>query len=258
MDENEALNLRWAEKRNRLLREEDEAQKKIKESGPPSGFKNAQLDQLHIEYAEKKLAAYLDSIRELIDLGAINPTREWKTRLLPRLNQVIASVEQGLKGKLNLASSRTELPYRFAGAIRQRFELMFFDEAQRLKMRRDGPISIGTLNVTGIANIGKIVGDINQSINQSQGMGHTEIAAILKELTQAVISDPRLSPGDREEALQNLHAVASESAQPVGERKMGVVKASLAYLPALLSASTDVLNYLQIHLADLQRFFGIQ
>ena len=258
MDVNEALKLRWAEKLNRLTREEHEAHSRIESAGARSGAVKAQLDQLHTDYTEKKLNAYIESIKELIELGAIEPTKEWKARLLPSLNQVIASLEQGLKGRLNLASNRTQIPFRFSGAIRQRFELMFFDEEQRSKVRRDGPISIGTLNVTGTANLGTIIGDINQSINQARGMGHKQIAEILKDLTQAVISDRRLNPGDRNEAIQNLHTLAKESALPPEERKMGVVKASLAYLPALLSASTDVLNYLQIHLVDLQRFFGIQ
>ena len=53
---------------------------------------------------------------------------------------------------------------------------MFFDESEKAKMDRTGPITIDTLNVTGIANLGEIVGDINQSINQVERAGSKEIA----------------------------------------------------------------------------------
>jgi len=57
MDVNEALKLRWAEKLNRLTREEHEAHSRIESAGARSGAVKAQLDQLHTDYTEKKLNA---------------------------------------------------------------------------------------------------------------------------------------------------------------------------------------------------------
>jgi len=89
------------------------------------------------------------------------------------------------------------------------------------------------------------------------GMGHKELAQILKELTQALIANPSLGSRERKEAVENLHTLAGEASAPQEQRKIGTVKAALGYLPGLLSASTDVLNYFQVHLVDIQRFFGI-
>ena len=124
-------------------------------------------------------------------------------------------------------------------------------------MNRTGPISIGTINVTEILNIDSIVGDIDQSINLVQNAGSEQIAGILKETAQAVLADPKLEVHTRQEALENIRTIAQEASQPKEGRKLGVAKAALAYLPSLLSASTDVLNYLQVHMEDIRRFFGI-
>jgi alcohol dehydrogenase class IV len=101
------------------------------------------------------------------------------------------------------------------------------------------------------------VGDINQSINQVQNSGSQEMAEILGKISNAILSDSRLKPQDQQEAIENIRTLAQEAGLPSTNRKLGIVKATLAYIPSLLSASTDILNYFQVHLEDIRRFFGI-
>lgn len=270
MNFEESLRLRHMEKVELISKEEEEERNKLmgemnRMGALSSGGTAAGLARIKIEGAEKKLLALIDSVKELIDLGVVKPDSAWKAKILPYLERNLKSLETVhpnplpfLRGGESIIVSqfKNALP-GLQGRVRRRFELMFFDEAARATMDRKGPISIGTLNVTGIANLGEIIGDINQSINQVQSAGSEEIANILKELSQAVIGDPKLEKQNRQEAIENIRTLAEQASIPEGQRTMGVVKAALLYIPSLLSASTDVLNYFHINLEQIKRFFGI-
>ena len=124
-------------------------------------------------------------------------------------------------------------------------------------MAKVEPITISTSDVTGIANIREIVDDINQSINQLQKVGNEWIAEILKEIGQAVITDPRLENQPRQATIKTLQNLAHEASLPSAKRRLGDVKFGLAYLSLMLNTSLNALNYLQVHLRDLKRFFDI-
>ncbi len=124
-------------------------------------------------------------------------------------------------------------------------------------MARVGPITIGALNLTGIANLRQIVDDINQCIDLMKDAGDDQAAEILTEIGRGILTDARLEKQACQEALENLRMLAWEGSLPGVERHIGVVKASLAYIPSRLITSLDTFNYFQVHLADLRSFFGV-
>jgi hypothetical protein len=124
-------------------------------------------------------------------------------------------------------------------------------------MSKIGPIIIGKLNVTGIANLREIVNDINQSIDQVQNAGNEQIAEILREISQAVITDPRFEKQPPQATIETLRTLAREASLAPEKRHLGTVKFGVAYLSLMLNTSLNVLDYLQVHMADLRKFFGI-
>ncbi len=124
-------------------------------------------------------------------------------------------------------------------------------------MDRVKPITLGTLNVTGIPNIHEIVRDINQSIERMQNTRGERIAEILRELGREILTDPRMDKQEGREAIENLRVLAQEASLPSAERQLETIKDALAHVPSSLIASLDIFNYFQVHLEDLRRFFGI-
>ncbi len=124
-------------------------------------------------------------------------------------------------------------------------------------MARVGPITIGALNLTGIANLPKIVNDINRNIDRIQNAGSDQIAGILREFGQAILADPRLERRERQATIETLQRLIREAAYPAAKRHLGIVRGALAYIPMLLSTSLDTFNYFQVHLADLRKFFDV-
>ncbi len=124
-------------------------------------------------------------------------------------------------------------------------------------MAKIEPITIGTLNLTGIENLPKVVNQINQSIDRIQSAGDEHIGEILREIGQAVIVDSRLEKGARQAIVMILRTLAHEASLSPAKRNPEVVKTTLAFIPALMDTSLDVLNYFHVHLDDLREFFGI-
>ena len=119
------------------------------------------------------------------------------------------------------------------------------------------PITIDTSDRTGISNIRWIVRNINQSITLIQDSGDEQVAEILKEIGKAVINSPRVEKQAGQAVIESLRTLAWEASLPSAERRLGIVKASLAYIPMLLSMDLDTLNYFEVHLGDLRKFFNI-
>ena len=249
----EALNLRFAYKVNKITREHSKKLGIIKQESP-SGARNAKIDQLYLEREEEVFNAYLKSIKELIDLGTIKPNREWENKLLPRINERIREGKARLTENLKNPSNRINIDYLGASFLSE-FTLLFYDEEQKAKMKKNG--EIGEKNINIVTNFGTITGGIHQSITQTQAMGNDEIASILEKLTQAVISDSQLSPDRQHEALQNIEVIATEASKPDAERKKGIVRAALICLPTILNTSINLAKYVQENWQSLKTFFGI-
>jgi len=119
------------------------------------------------------------------------------------------------------------------------------------------PVTVGSYNLTGIENIREIVGRLNQSIVLMQNGRDEQIAEILKDIGEAIIRNPQMDKYACQAAMEILRNLAWEASLPSAERRLGIVKADLAYMPMLLSTNPDVLNYFEVHQGDLRNFFNI-
>ncbi len=115
-------------------------------------------------------------------------------------------------------------------------------------MRRKGPVTIGSLHDAEIANLGKVVHDINRCINRIENAGDERIAEILRDISLKVLTDPHLEKKERQKAIKNLRKLAKEASLSPKQRKLGTVKATLTYIWSLVSINLD---------ADLRTYFGM-
>jgi hypothetical protein len=144
------LRLRYGEKLGRLSREEEERRTAIavevsRKGSYSAGITAAHMFDLRAEYAEKRLHAFIDSIQELMELHEIQPSAEWKQKLLPELGSILKAVEVGLKhAKLGSNSPKAlnaqDLQHEVETALAQireriqrRFDSMFLDKAAEEK-----------------------------------------------------------------------------------------------------------------------------
>ncbi len=105
-------------------------------------------------------------------------------------------------------------------------------------------------------DISEAASDINRCILRIQG-DTEQVARILREIVQGILTDPGLNNRARQEIMENLRTIAWEASLASTQRQLGVVKAALAYIPSLLSQDIDVLKHFQGHLWQLRTFFGI-
>ena len=234
-----------------------------------SGWTVKFLFDLKVTYLEKKLNAFIDSIKELMELGEVTPSLEWQGRLRKELQVWLNAARKELWDWVVVPALKDLEVYRQRETLivesiedierqaHRRFELLFFDGAARVKMGKKPHVTIGEMTVHGIANFGEIMGNIEQSINLVKDSGNEKIAKILEELIQVILNDKNLVGQNRQEAIESIQTITEQASIPNEKRKLGIIKATLLYIPGLLSASADVLNYFQVNLKDIKSFFGI-
>ena len=118
-------------------------------------------------------------------------------------------------------------------------------------------INIGTLNVAGTANFGKIVGNITQHINQIKNSGDIDLANSLNELIQAGEKDQDLSEDQRQELAENIEVLAEEAEREPHERRISRVKATLRYVPSIINTSAALVTLWDKYLPAITSYFGI-
>ncbi len=124
-------------------------------------------------------------------------------------------------------------------------------------MAKAESISVAIPHVSEIADLPILVYEINQSIDRIRNAGSEGIAEILREISQAVVIDPNLRQRIRQSTMEILRTLASEASLPPVQRDLRIVNSHLLIIPALVDSSLDILNYFYMHLAELERFFGI-
>lgn len=260
----ENLKLRYAGKCNSIIAEIDRELRHAQES-PRGGGQRAMIGEIQLRKLGRLVSAVVESVQELLNLGHIMPTPDWLQRTSQMVDEVCKGFKHGMTMGSNpmLASFNNELPWKIDGAstnAKMRLKIMFSDAQQaekQKKLEQRDSITIKTLNVTGIANFGTIEGDITQNLSLVRNAGSQQIADFLEDLTQKVLADSCLERQNQQEAMENIRTISQEASLPAENRTIGVVKAALTYIPSLLSASVNLLNYFQLHLEKLKAFFNI-
>src|ERR1035437_1350768 len=107
-------------------------------------------------------------------------------------------------------------------------------------------------------NLGEQIGTINATVNviASQGTQGAELAAALRSLTESIGADPKLTDTLKKEALEAVETIADQANLPTEQRRPGVFKAALSYLPTVLSATVASIKIWETVHPVLTAFFA--
>jgi hypothetical protein len=99
-------------------------------------------------------------------------------------------------------------------------------------------------------NLGSQIGTINASLQVISGHGPSEqeFAQALKELTEAVVSQPDLPDPQKQEVVEALTTIAEEATKKPEQRSKVTLKALVSWIPVTISAVKG--------LSDLWEKFG--
>jgi len=98
--------------------------------------------------------------------------------------------------------------------------------------------TIGMINTGTLQNIQ----NLDNSITLARGRGEEEIAAVVKELTQAILESKRVTESAKKEILEQLDILMSQlTAEPRG-RSIGVVKSLLSGVRPFVAVAADLLT----------------
>ena len=103
---------------------------------------------------------------------------------------------------------------------------------------KEEPTSMNiTYKITGMANFGQVIGDIEVNVQQIKESGHEEIAQALAELTEVIANDPKLTDGDKTQAIGQMQELSQQVRVEKESRNKGVIEAIFAHLPTLITLS---------------------
>lgn len=91
-------------------------------------------------------------------------------------------------------------------------------------------------------NLGTQVGTITaalESISHQGGTG-SQFADAIKQLTEAVVSQPTMSDAEKREVVDVLSTLAEEGAKQPEQRSMGRLKAAVAWLPTAIAVAANL------------------
>jgi hypothetical protein len=99
-------------------------------------------------------------------------------------------------------------------------------------------------------NLGSQIGTINASLQtiSEQGDSEHEFAQVLKELTEAVVSQKDLPDPEKQEVVQALSTIAEQATKKPEQRSKVTLKALVSWIPTAISAAKG--------LSDLWEKFG--
>ncbi|MBV8571783.1 MAG: hypothetical protein JO319_14285 [Acidobacteriaceae bacterium] len=94
--------------------------------------------------------------------------------------------------------------------------------------------------VNGIVNIGTVLGDLNNSVQNLRSQGEPQIADAIQKLTDVIKELKEITDADRNDLLENLALVSKEVESPSDSRRAGLLKSSLGFVTTSLGAFNEL------------------
>lgn len=94
-------------------------------------------------------------------------------------------------------------------------------------------------SVVGSVNTG-VIGRVDVAVSVALSEGHGDVAAALKNLTEAIAASTALSAEKRDEALEILATLSEDLTAPAAKRRKNMARTLAIALREILSASADL------------------
>ena len=149
---------------------------------------------------------------------------------------------------------------RIESEIRRDLEIVLHEQRAFPNAEPELPslqLNIRNANISNL-NLGSQVGTINAALQvlSTESAEHQALADALKRLTEAVANSRDLEPGKKRDAVEALSTLASEAETGKGKGSV-TVRALIAWLPAALGTSADVITLWDKFGPTLRAFFGL-
>jgi hypothetical protein len=116
-----------------------------------------------------------------------------------------------------------------------------------------------TIHSAANVNLGSQVGTINATLNAvaDQSDAHRELAAAIRELTNAILQSQNINNDDKQAAFQVISTLAKEAQVKPEERSTGTLKALIAGFPSIIGQAADITTLWMVYVPMIRTFFGI-
>jgi len=108
----------------------------------------------------------------------------------------------------------------------------------------------------GVVNLGHIQ-NVDRAVTVLRQAGANDFADALSQLTQAVVDNREVSDQRRQEILEILSTIGTESQKPTASRAVGVVRALAMELATLFSGLAGLSDLWNTYRPAITSFFGI-
>ena len=123
----------------------------------------------------------------------------------------------------------------------------------------DKPINVTVSGSQGVViNLAPVQGSINTNVQALMNGGESQekVAVAIRELA-AAISGSELGEAQKKEALELVDTVAAQAKEPQEKRNGGVLKATLAMLPTMISAAKGATELWEKFGPTIRAYFGL-
>jgi hypothetical protein len=249
------------------LRKEKETKMRIALAGLSGGGPHlAAKREIELEYAEQTLVALAEIWVNLLEgtNGGIL-TRQHVDFIKGQVQGAASARRSALMNGPPMASNQQAV----AGHVARQMAIVTGNVVRDLELRlkrqevglpKGEPMKeVINLTVHNAANInlGSQVGTINAALNVITQKGQGEIAAALKELSEAIVRNGEIKDREKQEALQVVSELAKQAVAEPDARSTGTVRALIAGFPMMIGLAADVTTLWDKFGPIVRAYFGI-
>jgi hypothetical protein len=262
---NAIASMEFASAVERLSREKEERFRVALAGLSRGGPQVAARREIELEYAEKMCAALAEiwvNLLEGTNGGVL--TRENVDFIKGQVQGAAAARRSSLMNGPPMAPNQQAIAGHVAREM-QRVEARVYRDLELRFLRQNAGLPKGEpmkesiqLTVQNAANInfGSQVGTISSAVSVISQQGQNEVAAAIRELSEAVIRSS-MQDIQKQEALQVIADLAKQAEEKPEARSMGSVKALIAGLPGMIGFAADVTVLWDKYAHIIRAFFGI-
>jgi hypothetical protein len=118
-------------------------------------------------------------------------------------------------------------------------------------------IELGPQAQVGTINLGRIAGNIENTLNQVRDPNAESLRTALRSVAEAILNDEQIDPESKAELLESVEFLSESAVQQPQERKSGILKRVLAGLAEGLTTATAAGQVWSTWAAIVGRYFDL-
>lgn len=252
---------------DRIALEGQEKIRRVQTMHRGGGREDAKLT-VQLEQSEEACRVYADIWKDLLEArNGGHLTRIDVNFIVQNVRHLVEVRKSALRSNPNssrLASAGQRIAMRMesiSASIRRDLEIRIRKQIafpKQAVLTNPPHISVVIQNAANV-NLGSQMGMIQATLTaiSDRSEEHSRIAAVLKELSEAVLISQQILDSQKQEALEVIADIANQAECKPGARSRGRLKAMIVGLPVLLGVAADVTTLWEKCVPMIKHFFGI-